>query len=72
MTRRTTRLLWVLTGICLVAGIVASALTWLGPPDQPWHKGVQELSTLIDILALLFWLGIFAIYWSRRRPRDGG
>jgi hypothetical protein len=69
MTRRSIRLIWVLTGICLVAGVMASAAVWLGAPDQPWQRAVQELSTLVDILALLLWMGIFAIYWARRRPR---
>ncbi len=69
MTRRSVRLIWVLTGLCLVAGVVASAAIWLGAPDQPWQRAVQELSTLLDVLALLLWMGIFAIYWARRRPR---
>jgi len=70
MTRRSIRLIWVLTGICLIAGVFASAAIWLGAPDQPWQRAVQELSTLLDILALLLWMAIFAIYWARRRPRS--
>jgi len=69
MTRRSVRLIWVLTGLCLIAGVVASTAVWLGAPDQPWQRAVQELSTLLDVLALLLWMGIFAIYWARRRPR---
>ncbi len=69
MTRRSVRLIWVLTGLCLIAGVIASAAVWLGAPDQPWQRAVQELSTLLDVLALLLWMGIFAIYWARRRPR---
>lgn len=69
MTRRAIRTIWVLTGICLAAGVVASAAIWLGAPDQPWQRAVQELSTLLDVLALLLWMGIFAIYWARRRSR---
>lgn len=69
MTRRAVRLIWVLTGICLAAGVVASAAIWLGAPDQPWQHAVQELSTLLDVLALLLWMGIFAIYWARKRRR---
>ena len=69
VTRRTVRIIWVLTGLCLIAGVVASAAIWLGAPDQPWQHAVQELSTLLDVLALLLWMGIFAIYWARRRPR---
>jgi hypothetical protein len=30
---------------------------------------MKELSTLLDVVALLLWMGIFAIYWARRRPR---
>jgi hypothetical protein len=69
MTRRSVRLIWGLTGLCLIAGVVASAAIWLGAPDQPWQRAVQELSTLLDVMALLLWMGIFAIYWARRRPR---
>jgi hypothetical protein len=69
MTRRATRLLWVLTGICLAVGVLASLVLWLGPPDQPWNSSLRELSTLLDVLALLFWLGIFALYWRRRSRR---
>lgn len=70
MTRRAVRLIWVLTGICLIAGVVASGVLLLGPPDRPWHHALRELSTLVDVLALLLWMGIFAIYWARRRRRS--
>lgn len=69
MTRRTVRIIWVLTGLCLVAGAIASAVIWLGPPDQPWSRGLREFSSLLDVLALFLWMGIFAIYWARRRRR---
>jgi len=70
MTRRTIRTIWGMTGLCLMAGVIASAAIWLGAPDQPWQRAVQELSTLLDVVALLLWMGIFAIYWARRRPRS--
>ena len=70
MTRRTVRFFWGLTGICLLAGVLASAAVWLGAPDQPWQPAVQELSTLLDVLALLLWMGIFAIYWARKSRRS--
>jgi hypothetical protein len=70
MTRRAVRLIWVLTGLCLIAGVLASTILLLGPPDRPWHQALRELSTLVDVLALLLWMGIFAIYWARRRRRS--
>jgi len=70
MTRRAVRIIWVLTGLCLAAGVVASLVIWLGPPDRPWSQALRELSSLVDVLALLLWMGIFAIYWARRRPRS--
>jgi hypothetical protein len=70
MTRRAVRIAWGLVGICLVLGIVASLLTLVGPPDQPWHKGLREISTLLDVAALLFWIAIFAIYWARKQRRE--
>jgi hypothetical protein len=69
MTRRSVRVIWVLTGLCLITGVLASGALLLGPPDRPWHQALRELSTLVDVLALLLWMGIFGIYWSRRRPR---
>jgi hypothetical protein len=70
MTRRAVRLIWVLTGLCLIAGVLASVAILVGPPDRPWHQALRELSTLVDVLALLLWMGIFAIYWSRRQSRN--
>jgi hypothetical protein len=67
MTRRAVRIIWLLTGLCLAAGVVASIVMLLGPPDRPWSQALRELSTLVDVLALLLWMGIFAIYWGRRR-----
>ena len=69
MSRRAIRIIWVLTGLCLAAGVLASVVIWLGPPDKPWQHALRELSTLVDVLALLLWMGIFAIYWARRRRR---
>ena len=67
MSRRAVRIIWVLTGPCLAFGVLASIVMLLGPPDRPWQQALRELSTLVDVLALLLWMGIFAIYWSRRR-----
>ena len=70
MTRRAVRIIWVLTGLCLAGGVLASVAIWLGAPDRPWQQALRELSTLLDVLALLLWMGIFAIYWARRRRRS--
>ena len=40
------------------------------PVGYMTQAAVQELSTLLDVLALLIWMGFFAIYWSRRRRRS--
>ena len=69
MTRRAVRIIWVLTGVCLVAGAIASIIILVGAPDQPWQHNLRELSTLVDVLALLLWIGIFAIYWARRQRK---
>ena len=45
-------------------------MTLVGPPDRPWSHVLTELSAFADIIAILFWFLIFAIYWSRRN--DGG
>lgn len=69
MTRRTVRLAWAALGICLAAGAVFGMTLLWQPSDQPWHRALQELSTLLDVAALLFWIAIFAIYWARKQPR---
>ena len=69
MTRRAVRIIWILPGVCLAAGVLASGIIWLAPPDRPWSLAIRELSTLVDVLALLLWMGIFAIYWARRQRR---
>jgi len=71
MTRRAVRIAWVAVGICLGLGLLAGLLTYVGPPDQPWHKAMREVSTLLDVAAFLFWIAIFAIYWARKQRRDG-
>jgi len=70
MTRRAVRIIWVLTGLCLVAGAIASVIILVGDPDKPWQHNLRELSTLVDVLALLLWIGIFAIYWARRQRKQ--
>jgi hypothetical protein len=65
MTRRSTRIAWALTGIFLFIGAAASILTLVGPPDRSWSHMVRELSAYADIIAILFWMLIFAIYWAR-------
>ncbi|HEX2840339.1 hypothetical protein [Hyphomicrobium sp.] len=69
MTRRAVRIAWVGVGLCLLIGAIASFLTLVGPPDQPWKKSLRELSTLMDVAALLFWIAVFAIYWARKQRR---
>jgi hypothetical protein len=70
MTRRSTRIAWALTGVFLIIGAGASILALIGPPDRPWNHVLTELSAFADILAILFWMLIFAIYWTRRSDGD--
>ena len=70
MTRRAVRIIWVLTGLCLALGVIASVIILVGDPNQPWQNNLRELSTLVDVLGLLFWIGIFAIYWARRSRKQ--
>jgi hypothetical protein len=72
MTRRSTRLVWGLLGICLAVGAVASLVIWLGPPDKANRALISELGAIADIAALLFWLLVFAIYWTGRGSKDEG
>jgi hypothetical protein len=67
MTRRTTRILWGLIGICLFASIVISVAALYGSPA--WMRGMdlRRLEILIDGVALLFWMLIFGIYWANKK-----
>ncbi len=69
MTRRAVRIAWIGVGLCLAVGLIASVVALLGPPDQPWTRSLRELSTLLDVAALLFWIAVFAIYWARKQRR---
>ncbi len=70
MTRRSTRVLWGLLGACLIAGAAGSLVIWLGPPDKATRAIVYELSAAADVLALLFWLLVFGVYWTGRNNRQ--
>lgn len=67
MTRRNTRILWGLIGICLFASAVISVAAVFGPPDWLRAKDVRRLEVLIDLMALLFWMLIFAFYWTNKK-----
>ncbi len=66
MTRRTTRVLWGLIGICLVAGAAVSIALFVGPPDWARSMDLRRLEVLLDMMALLFWLLVFAFYWANK------
>ena len=72
MTRRAIRIAWIGVGLCLAIGVVVSVAALMGPPDQPWNRSLRELSTLLDVAALLFWIAVFAIYWARKQRNGGG
>lgn len=72
MTRRSTRVLWGLLGVCLLVGASASLVIWLGPPDKATRAVVRELSAVADIFALLVWLLVFGVYWTNRNNREHG
>lgn len=72
MTRRSTRVLWGLLGVCLTVGASASLVIWLGPPDKATREVVRELSAVADIFALLVWLLVFGVYWTSRNNREHG
>ena len=67
MTRRTTRMLWGLTGVCLFVSVVISIAALFGPPEWLRAKDVRRLEVLIDVMALLFWMLIFGFYWTNRK-----
>ena len=70
MTRRSTRVVWSLLGICLAVGGAASLVIWLGPADKASRGAIRELAAVADIMALLFWMLVFAIYWTSRSNRE--
>lgn len=70
MARQKTRILWGLLGICLLVGSVSSLVIWLGPQNQAARAVVRQLAAVSDILAIVFWLLVFAVYWTTH-PAEG-
>jgi hypothetical protein len=66
MTRRTTRVLWGLIGICLFAGAVVSVALLVGSPEWARSMDLRRLEVLLDGMALLFWMLVFAFYWANK------
>lgn len=71
MTKRT-RVLWSLLGGCLLVGGAASMFIWLGPLDHKGRALVRELAAVSDVMAFLFWMLVFAVYWTTRDDDAGG
>jgi hypothetical protein len=67
MTRRTTRVLWGLIGICLFLSVTVSFAVLVGPPDWLRAHDLRRLEVLIDAMALLFWMLVFAFYWANKK-----
>ena len=67
MTRRTTRVLWGLIGICLFAGAAVSLAIFVGPPEWARSMDLRRLEVLLDAMALLFWMLVFAFYWANKK-----
>ncbi len=70
MVRRRTRILWALLGICLLVGSTASLVIWLGPQNNAARAVVGQLAAFADILAIVFWLLVFGVYWTTHSPAD--
>ena len=71
MSRRT-RILWSLLGVCLLVGGVASIFAWIAPPDHKGRVVMRELAAVADIVAFLFWMLVFAVYWATRGVETDG
>lgn len=67
MTRRTTRVLWGLIGACLIGGVIVSLSFLFGPPELASSKELRQLEVLFDVMAILFWMLVFGIYWTSRK-----
>jgi hypothetical protein len=67
MTRRTTRVLWGLLGICLFASAALSLTAIFGAPRWLASIDVRRLEILLDLMALLFWMLVFAFYWTNKK-----
>jgi len=67
MTRRTTRVLWGLVGVCLIAGAAVSLAVLVGPPEWARSRELRQLEVLLDIAAILFWMLVFAFYWANKK-----
>lgn len=68
MVRRRVRILGFVIGVCLFVGAALSLVLWLGPQTGTWRQSLRQLGAFVDVIALVVWMGIFAIYWSSRDP----
>ena len=67
MTRHITRVLWGLIGLCLFAGAAVSVAMFIGPPEWARSMDLRRLEVLLDVMALLFWMLVFAFYWANKK-----
>jgi hypothetical protein len=66
VTRPTTRILWGMIGACLLLSIAISLSHILGLPRWAPALDLRRLEILIDVVAVLFWMLIFGIYWTNK------
>ena len=63
------RFTWGLLGVCLMAGEAASLVVMRGPLERVTRTMIHDMSVAFDILALLVWMLVFAVYWACRGNR---
>ena len=61
------RVLWGLIGLCLFAGAAVSLAILVGPPEWARSIDLRRLEVLLDGMALLFWMLVFAFYWANKK-----
>jgi hypothetical protein len=67
MSRPTTRILWGLIGACLLISAAISLSHVYGLPKWAPAMDLRRLEILIDIVAVLFWMLVFGIYWTNKK-----
>jgi hypothetical protein len=67
MSRPTVRILWGMIGICLFVSAAISLTHVFGLPKWAPAMDLRRLEVLIDVLAVMFWMLVFAIYWKNKK-----
>jgi Na+/pantothenate symporter len=64
MAKNTVRVALAATAVVTVVGVCVGLVLSYGPPDWARSQRLHDFGALVDIVAVLFWMLVFGIYWA--------